>query len=97
MLRDGYWLTQYLSISSILRNAPAKYVRPFLHTESDDNDTTYFVIHQLDVIERAIESLHSYLARKMSENRQIESMLHSSTSFNSRQLLVIRDALRDLR
>lgn len=95
MLRSGYWLTQYLSISSILRNAPARYVRPFLFTETDGNDTTYFVVHQLDVIQRAIESLHDYLGRKVAENREIESMLHSSTDLNGRQLLVVRDALRD--
>jgi len=95
MLHQGYWLTQYLTISSILREAPAQYARSFLLTETDDNDLTYFVIYQLDVIERAISSLHDYLARKTAENRELEALLNGSPHLNHRQLTVIRDALRD--
>ncbi|MGH9083530.1 MAG: Fic family protein, partial [Acidimicrobiales bacterium] len=50
MLHNGYWLVQYLSVSSILRRAPAQYARSYLRTETDSNDTTYFVLYQLDVI-----------------------------------------------
>src|SRR5207249_11974989 len=45
MLNSGYWLTQYLSVSTILRKAPAQYVRSYLHTESDSLDMTYFVLY----------------------------------------------------
>src|SRR5207253_2173184 len=34
MLNSGYWLTQYLSVSTILRKAPAKYVRSYLFAET---------------------------------------------------------------
>ncbi|MEY2566249.1 MAG: hypothetical protein QOE35_778 [Actinomycetota bacterium] len=95
MLSSGYWLTQYLSISSILRKAPAKYARSYLHVETDSNDITYFVLDQLVVIERAIASLHDYLARKIAETREIEQLLHGSPELNHRQLVVLRDALRD--
>jgi Fic family protein len=95
MLSSGYWLTQYLSISSILRKAPVKYARSYLHVETDQNDITYFVLYQLAVIERAIASLNEYLARKIAETREIERLLHGSSELNHRQLVVIRDALRD--
>lgn len=95
MLHEGYWLAQYLSVSSILRKGPVKYARSYLLTETDDNDITYFVIFQLQVIERAIESLHDYLARKAMENRELEILLHGSPLLNHRQLVVLRDALRD--
>jgi Fic family protein len=95
MLREGYWLAQYLSISAILRQVPAQYARSYLHTETDGNDLTYFVIYQLQVIERAIGSLHEYLARKVAETREIEALLHGSSVLNHRQLIVVRDALRD--
>jgi Fic family protein len=95
MLRKGYWLAQYLSISAILRKAPTQYARSYLYTETDGNDLTYFVIYQLQVIERAITALHEYLARKIAETREIESLLHGSSLLNHRQLVVIRDALRD--
>lgn len=95
MLHNRYWLAKYLSVSSILRKAPAQYVRSYLLTETDEYDATYFVIYQLHVIERAITSLHEYLSRKIAETREIEGLLHGSPHLNNRQLLVVRDALRD--
>lgn len=95
MLNHGYWLAQYLSVSSILRKAPTQYVKSYLLTETDENDVTYFVIYQLAVLERAIKSLQDYLARKVAETRDIEALLHGSSHLNHRQMLVIRDALRD--
>ncbi len=95
MRNQGYWLAQYLSVSSILRQAPAQYVRSYLLTETDSNDITYFVIYQLTVLERAIKSLQEYLARKVAETRDVEALLHGSPHLNHRQMLVIRDALRD--
>ncbi len=48
LLRDGYWLSEYISISSILAKAPAKYVMSYLYCETDDNDLTYFIIYHLE-------------------------------------------------
>ena len=69
MARANYWLMEYVSISSLLKKAPAKYVRAYLHTETDDNDATYFILHQLGIITRAIATLHEYLALKAAEKR----------------------------
>jgi Fic family protein len=54
MLRSGFWLFEFISISQIIRSHPAKYGRAFLYTETDDNDLTYFIIYHLEVIMRAI-------------------------------------------
>jgi Fic family protein len=94
MLRQGYWLTEFLTISSILRKAPAQYARSFLLTETDDNDLTYFVLYQLRVIARAIESLQDYLQRKMAEVRDVEALIRGA-SLNHRQRALLADALRD--
>ena len=95
MLRHGYWLAQYLSISSILRKAPAQYARSYLYAETDDNDVTYFLIHQLQVIERAIEDLRGYLTRKATEVREVEALLRGNVPLNHRQTVAVSDALRD--
>jgi Fic family protein len=95
MLNQGYWLAQYLSVSSILRKAPSKCARSYLLTETDENDLTYFVLYQLGVIERAIESLHAYLARKVAEMREIEQLIRGSEVLNHRQLFVVQHASRD--
>lgn len=90
----GYWLVEYLSISRILRQAPAKYSRAFLLTETDGGDTTYFLIHQLQVVERAVQELHSYLQRKMREVREVETSMRDAGDLNPRQLALLSDAIR---
>ena len=95
MLRSGYWLSQYISISSILRKAPAQYAMSYLYTESDENDLTYFIIYQLRVIERAIEGLKNYLTRKVREDRKLQILLHDSPAVNHRQRALLSSAIRD--
>lgn len=94
MLRREYWLTSFLSISRILRAAPSRYARSFLYTETDDNDLTYFILYQLEVLGRAIEELHEYLARKAEEVHAVERMLRPSAGLNHRQLALLSHALR---
>ena len=94
MLSEGYWLAEYLSISRILRGAPAQYGRSFLYTETDDNDTTYFLLYHLKVICRAIDEFYSYLHRKVSEVRDVEKLLKSAIGLNHRQLALLSHALR---
>ena len=95
MLRSGYWLAQYLSISAILRKAPAQYAYAYLHAETDSNDATYFVIHQLEAIERAIAQLRSYLARKSGEISEAERQLRGVPELNHRQIAIVSDSLRN--
>lgn len=95
MRTRGYWLVEYLSISRILRNAPAQYARSFLLTETDNRDVTYFIDYQLGVIKRAIRELHEYLSRKAEELRNVERLLKRSPGFNHRQLALLGYALRN--
>jgi Fic family protein len=98
MLRSGYWLTEYISISSVLKKAPAQYVRAYLHSESDGTDMGYFVAHQLDVIIAAVEGLRGYLARKGKERNQAEALLRPGSplgaALNHRQRALLLHAIR---
>ncbi|MCK4626973.1 MAG: Fic family protein, partial [Phycisphaerae bacterium] len=94
MLSQGYWLCEYISISQIIRKAPAKYGRAFLYTETDDNDVTYFILHQLEVIQKAIEQLHRYLKKKAAQLRQTENLLRQYVHLNHRQIALLSHALR---
>ena len=94
MLHSGYWLFEFISISSILRKAPGKYGRSFLYTETDDNDLTYFLIAQSQVIRSAIRELHTYIERKTAEMREVESHMRALDLFNHRQAEIIRHALK---
>ncbi len=94
MLRSGYWLFEFISISNILRKAPAQYGRSFLYTETDDNDLTYFLIAQTRVIRRAIASLHAYIERKTAEIREVEAHTRALDLFNHRQVALVSHALK---
>jgi Fic family protein len=94
MLHEDYWLFEFISISNILRKAPVQYGLSFLHSETDDNDLTYFIVAQTKVIRRAIEELHAYIDRKTTEVRQVEAQLRALNLFNHRQADLIRHALK---
>jgi Fic family protein len=94
MHRRGYWLAEYLPISRLIRKAPAQYERAFLETETDAGDTTYFLIHQLGVIEQAIDDLHDYLQRKIAEQRDAEARLSGFAGLNGRQVALLTHAIR---
>ena len=99
MLRQGYWTMEYVSISRILKDAPARYTRSYLYTETDNNDVTYFILHQLKVIIRAIEELLEYLRKKSDEHREFDNLVRNSTSLqgklNHRQISALNRALKN--
>lgn len=98
MANQGYWLIEFTSISRIIKKAPAQYGYAFLYSETDDNDITYFIIHQLGVILRAIEQLHKYLARKVKEIREATALLAQTklaNQLNHRQITLLEHALKN--
>jgi Fic family protein len=94
MHERGYWLTEYLPISRLIRKAPAQYARAFMETETDGGDTTYFLLHQLKLLERATADLHLYLQRKIAEMQGVEQLLQTDDDLNGRQLALLTDAIR---
>jgi len=98
MARHKYWLMEYVSISTILKRAPAQYARAYLYTEHDDNDLTYFIDYNLRVVEQAIKALQGYLAKKSREVRRIEALLGDSLfarTLNHRQIALLSHAIRN--
>lgn len=94
MLQQGYWLFEFISISSVINKARGQYERSFLLSESDDNDLTYFLLAQVKVILQAIGSLHAYLERKAGEVGALQQRLEGMEGLNHRQLALLRHALR---
>ena len=67
MLKNGYWLTEYLSISRIIKDTKNQYEKSFLYTEADDNDMSYFITYHLKTMEKAYDALKQYISRKQNE------------------------------
>jgi Fic family protein len=97
MSRMDYWLIEFLSISKIIKQSPAIYARAFLHVETDDNDLTYFLHHQFDVILKSIGFLYEYLSKKTKEIQNTERLLRGPIQkvLNHRQVAVIAHALKN--
>lgn len=94
MLRRGYWLFEFVSISSPILQAPMKYQRAFLETETDANDLTYFLLYHGTIIDRAIRQLSDYLDRKAAEVREAQTGLRELDDLNIRHRQILVEALR---
>lgn len=94
MLRHGFWLAEFFSISHEILKAPKKYCRAFLFTETDENDLNYFLLHQLEVITKSISALKAYILRKRGELESVKRFLGPNTGFNHRQLALLKHALK---
>lgn len=93
ILRNKYWLFEFISISRIILRAPTKYYRAFLYTETDANDLTYFINHQLKVIRHALEELHEYIRRETERMSELRLEIRAMDALNYRQRALIEHAL----
>ena len=64
MLKQGYWLTEYLSISRIISRSKKSYEKTFMYSEADGNDMGYFVSYNLRVLDLAFKDFQQYIKRK---------------------------------
>ncbi|MBZ0137262.1 MAG: Fic family protein [Planctomycetes bacterium] len=94
MSRAGHWLSEYVSISSVIYRGPSRYGRAFLYTETDDNDLTYFILYHLHVLDQATKKLHAYIQRKSARVQELTERLHGLEGLNHRQRELIVHALR---
>jgi Fic family protein len=93
MIKQNYWIIDFISISAIIKQAPIQYARAFLYTETDDNDTTYFIIHQLEVMEKAIKNLYKNIEEKTNNIENIEQS-QIAEQLNHRQINLLEHAIK---
>jgi Fic family protein len=95
VLKHGYWMLEYVSISAVIMRAPVQYGMSFLYCESDEGDLTYFIEHQLRVIEQSLSDLQNYLVAKTQELNDLGRALGMlERVLNRRQLAVIQQMLK---
>jgi len=89
LMKKGYWLTEYLSISRIIYRNKAQYEKAFLYTEKDGNDLSYFILFNLEAMWKAYEELKIYLRRKSSERNSV-IVFKSISGISMRQSQIIK-------
>ncbi|MGO2450912.1 Fic family protein [Pseudomonas taetrolens] len=98
MLKSGYWGFEYISISTLLKKAPAQYGESYLFTETDDFDLTYFINYQLCIIERAMDDFLSHIDKKRKEFYEIMGWIEKtgfSKNLNFRQIHLLKKVVRN--
>jgi Fic family protein len=94
MLKSGYWLTEYVSISSVIAEAKVAYGSAYLKTETDGGDLTYFLLHQANVLKVAIDRLFEYAeTQKRKLTKFQHEVLDETGAFNDRQAALLQDAV----
>jgi Fic family protein len=97
MLKSGYWLAEYASISSVIKDAPIQYGRSFLETETDEADLTYFICNQCDAIAKSEIRLAEYMHKKRREVEGLAEVIEREKrdgGFNHRQTNLLNDLVR---
>jgi Fic family protein len=94
MLKNGYWLTEYLTISTIIKDTKIQYEKAFLYTESDQNDMTYFITYHLKTMENAFIGLKDYIGRKQKEVIQAAKFI-KIPNVNERQAQILKTVSED--
>lgn len=89
LLKSGYWLTEYLSISRLIMKSKSQYAQAFLYTEVDGNDLTYFINYNLKTMQLAFDSLKEYIERKIGEKKQITNF-QKIRGVNERQAIIMK-------
>lgn len=89
MLKQGYWLTEYLSISRIIYRSKKSYEKSFLYAEADGMDIGYFIAYNLRVLQLAFKEFQSYLQRKIEERKAASAYLNIP-GINERQAEIIK-------
>lgn len=89
MLRQGYPLTEYLSISSVIARSKRQYEQAYLYTEHDEHDLGYFITYHLRVIEQAFARLKQYIERKQREQASAHTLLEEGLNLRQAEILGI--------
>ena len=89
MLKEGYKLTEYMSISRVIAKSKANYEKAFRYVENDGNDMGYFVAYNLGALEKSFQQLRDYIQRKQREKRAASSFMMAG-NINQRQALILQ-------
>lgn len=90
MLKHGYWLFEYTSISKTILKRTTKYANAYLYSEHDDNDLTYFIHFHIEVIMDAVEDLKKHIQLEREKNHQSLAEIADYPNLNIRQTRIIQ-------
>jgi Fic family protein len=97
IIKSGYWLFEYVSISKLIQEKRGNYDKSFIYTETDDFDVTYFIYNQVETISKAVQLLNEYVDKKQKDYYEFMNWASKSTiskKLNREQLETLKEAVR---
>ena len=89
MLKEGYWLTEYMSISRVIAKSKKAYEKAFQYVAADDRDLGYFISYNMRVLETSFKQLQDYIKRKQ-EERVAANIFLQLGDINERQAQILK-------
>lgn len=99
LFRHDFSAFRYIAISVLLRNAPVKYGKSYLYTETDEMDLTYFIDYQCAVITRALGEFLSLYKQTLTDALRFDHWLEQSSLFDKlsdKQKAILQVALNGI-
>lgn len=94
MLKENYWLTEYMSISRVIAKSKNSYEKTFRYSENDDNDIGYFVAYNLRALKISFGQLTAYIRRKQQEKKAASAFMLMG-NINQRQAMILQRLIEE--
>jgi Fic family protein len=97
ILRSGYWLFEYVSISKLIQGKRNDYDKSFIYTETDDFDLTYFIYNQVETIDKAVNLLYEHIEKKQRDFYSFISWIEKNPiakKLKREQLEILKEAVK---
>ena len=78
MFKRDFAAFRYIAISVLLKKAPLKYGKSYLHSENDGMDLTYFIEYQCSLVIRAIDKFKESYTNTANEIEKFNQWLWDS-------------------
>lgn len=88
-LRSGYWLFEFLPLSTKITKSAIRYGKAFIYTETDGFDLGYFLAYHLRVIKLAQANLQVYLEKQIAKRTEASKLQQQDGRLNARQTLMM--------
>lgn len=89
LIKKGYWLTEYLSISRVIYKSKSSYEKAFIYAESDMNDISYFIHYNLNAMQKSFEQLKQWLQHQAQKRHEAQTYT-TIEGINDRQAYLLR-------
>lgn len=99
LLKNDYWLFEYMAVSRVINSSKKQYLNAYLYAESDrtsndSGDLTYFIKYNLGCIQKALDDTLEYLERKQEEQSQALKVIAESGDLTLRQAEILKQFLK---